>query len=165
MITRHVSPPLALTLAVCGLSACGAAPRSDSSAAAPAAIATPATMVVEKPWVRSTEGSADPARTAAYMNLANRGDVEVAVVAADADVAQCSEIHLMWPDKSMYVAPDGVRVRARDDVHLAPGGPHIMLIGLTRPLPVGDEVTFTVRFSDGTQQVVRAPVKRFTADG
>jgi len=45
---------------------------------------------------------------------------------------------------------------------LAPGANHIMLIGLTRPLLAGDEVSVTLTFSDGTEVALTAMVKDYT---
>ena len=49
--------------------------------------------------------------------------------------------------------------------HLAPGGPHIMLMGLTRELPAGsEELACTLTFDDGQTIDILAPVKEFTEE-
>jgi hypothetical protein len=47
---------------------------------------------------------------------------------------------------------------------LKPGGYHVMLMKLTRPLAAGDEVTLTLDFSDGTTRTLTVPVKTFAEE-
>lgn len=158
-----------LLLPVAALVALSATACSSATPAAPAASApAKAALTIEKPWVRGTEGAKDTTMTAAFMSIANPGDQDVRVVGAESPVAGMVQVHEMATvDGKMVMreAKDGVRVPAGGHEHLAPGGPHIMLMQLKQPLKVGDEVTVTVRFSDGTQQVVKAPVKKFTEEG
>ncbi|WP_460770816.1 copper chaperone PCu(A)C [Mariniluteicoccus flavus] len=158
---------LALGLAALPLAACSnstsAAPGATASASAPAQAA----IIVEKPWVRSTEGSKDTSMTAAFMNLTNPGDKDISVTRAESAVAGRVEVHeMVTVDGKMVMreAKNGVVVKAGKHEHLAPGGPHIMLMQLKQPLKVGEEVTVTVHFSDGSQQVLKAPVKKFTEE-
>jgi len=44
-------------------------------------------------------------------------------------------------------------------VELKPGGFHMMLMGLTRPLKVGDKVQFTLNFEKAGKIPVMAEVK------
>ena len=65
----------------------------------------------------------------------------------------------------MKKSEDGIVVPAGKHEHLAPGGPHIMLMGLTRELPAGsEELACTLTFDDGQTIDILAPVKEFTEE-
>jgi copper(I)-binding protein len=53
-----------------------------------------------------------------------------------------------------------IEVPAAGRVELKPGGLHVMLIGLERPLQEDEVVPITLRFADGSEQTVDAPVRR-----
>lgn len=126
-------------------------------------------VIAGEPWVRSTDGAQRPDMTAVYVNLTNPSDEDVMLVAADCgDVAEATELHeMVMVDGKMVMqeAEGGLVVPAGSHQHLAPGGPHIMLVGLTRELPVGsEEVTCTLSFDDGSSREIVAPVKEFTEE-
>ena len=120
-----------------------------------------AQVAVDAPWVRATV----PQQTAtgAFMRLTASGDLRL--VGARSDVAQNTEVHEM--------AMQGQMMRMRQvaalplprgqAVALAPGGYHVMLIGLKRPLSAGEQVTLTLVFEDAngkrSEQTVKAPVR------
>ena len=52
-----------------------------------------------------------------------------------------------------------VDVAAKGEAALAPGGNHVMLIGLTQQLKEGQQVDLTLKFSDGSSQQLTAPVR------
>ena len=65
----------------------------------------------------------------------------------------------------MQKAEGGLVVPKESHLHLAPGGPHVMLMGLTRELPAGGkEVSCTLTFADGQKIELLAPVKEFTEE-
>ena len=49
-----------------------------------------------------------------------------------------------------------------DTVRLAPGGYHVMITGLTRPLEVGDTLGVTLTFTRGGAVELQAPVLTYT---
>ncbi|HSP52928.1 MAG TPA: copper chaperone PCu(A)C, partial [Cryobacterium sp.] len=65
-------------------------------------------------------------------------------------------------DMVMQEKPGGFVVPAGGSIELAPGGSHIMLMGLTGPLAAGDEATFTLTLDDGSSLEFSAPVKDYT---
>ncbi len=144
--------------AVVVLSACG----GGTAAEAPGVLAA-------DPWVRTTDGAERPDMTALFVNLTNPGDEDVTLTGADCgDVAETTEIHEMVTQDGQMVmrkAEGGVVVKAGSHEHLAPGGPHIMLMGLTRELPAGsEELACTITFDNGQSIEVLAPVKQFTEE-
>ncbi len=54
---------------------------------------------------------------------------------------------------------DKITIPAEGSVALAPGGLHVMIMGLTQKLAVGQKVPIVMRFADGKEQTVTAIVK------
>ncbi len=75
--------------------------------------------------------------SAAYLKITNNGVSDDRLIAAKATIAQRVEIHSMEMDQGvmrMRAVDGGLAIAAGDSVTLAPGGLHIMLIGLTTDL-------------------------------
>ncbi len=149
-----------IVLAGSGLAALGACSSGGSSS-------DPA-IVVEDPWVRTTDGATDATMTAAFMSLVNPGDANVSLTGASSSVAMMCQVHEMVKGADgkavMQEAKNGIVIPAGSHAHLTPGGFHIMVMGLKQKLPVGSEVTFELKFSNGTSKIVVAPVKVFTEE-
>ncbi len=157
-----------LTRRLVVLGAAGGLALLTSCSSKPAATAAQPDIVVESPWVRTTDGSTDTTMSAAFLTLSNPGDANVSLVGASTSVANMCEIHEMVKDSSgktvMQKAPNGVAIPAGSHLHLTPGGYHVMLMGLKQPLPVGSEVTVELAFSSGQKLTVTAPVKVFSEE-
>jgi len=54
----------------------------------------------------------------------------------------------------------GIEVPAGGQVELKPGGYHVMLIGLTRDLAVGEKFPVTLEFASGATLQVEAEVRQ-----
>ena len=75
--------------------------------------------------------------SAAYLKITNNGVSDDRLIAAKAPIAQRVEIHSMEMDNGvmrMRGVDGGLAITAGDSVTLAPGGLHIMLMGLTTDL-------------------------------
>ena len=156
---------LGVTVALAG---CDAAPEAGADGA-PDAGATPAEMSALNPWVRMSimpEGSdapdAPPVNSAAYLVLRNTTDTADALVAVETEVSDTAEIHSVTMDDGVMRmrAVDSVVVAAGGEAVLEPGGYHIMLIGLRRPLSEGDSVALRLVLRSGETLDVVAPVLR-----
>lgn len=120
-----------------------------------------AQVAVDAPWVRATV----PQQTAtgAFMRLTASRDLRL--IGARSDVAQNTEVHEMAMQGQMMRMREvaAVPLPRGQAVALAPGGYHVMLIGLKRPLSAGEQVTLTLVFEDAggkrSEQIVRAPVR------
>lgn len=113
----------------------------------------------EKFWMRS--GLKD-GNSAAYMMLTNFTDQDVALVGASSDVAAAVEIHLssMGADGTMQMAQqESVAIPAGKALELKPGSYHVMFIGLTKDVAVGDEVTLILHFDGYDDITLTVPVK------
>ena len=124
-----------------------------------------AQVAVDAPWVRATV----PQQTAtgAFMRLTASRDLRL--IGARSDVAQNTEVHEMAMQGQMMrmrQVPELPLPRGQA-VALAPGGYHVMLIGLKRPLSAGEQVMLTLVFEDASgkrsEQTVQAPVRPLSA--
>lgn len=120
-------------------------------------------------WVRTTEGAKRADMTAVFVNLTNPSGEDRVLTGADCgDVAKSTELHEMVKRDGQMVmqeAKDGIKIPAGGHEHLAPGGPHIMLMGLTRQLPAGsEELTCTLTLDNDQRIEITAPVKQFTEE-
>ena len=120
------------------------------AAAAPAVAATPALLQAVQPWSRPAAAGGNGA---GYLTLVNRGKAADALVGADSPVAQKVEMHASSMAGGVMKMSQETRVPlpAGGQVAFAPGGRHLMLIGLKKPLKTGDKVPATLRFASGQQ--------------
>jgi hypothetical protein len=100
------------------------------------------------------------AEASAFFVLANRGATAVAFTGALTPAADSVLIHRVVGGLMQPAMP--VDVRAHGFVSFAPGGYHLMLEGLRRPLAVGDTVTLELLFSGAAPLTVRVPVLNYT---
>lgn len=98
--------------------------------------------------------------SAAFMNVMNNSNSEVAMLSAESSVAQNVELHSNTMDggKMKMRRVDQIALQGNTKVALEPGGLHIMFIGLNRSLAEGDTVDLTINLSDGTSESLEIPV-------
>lgn len=179
---RVVGTSLALLIGVLGASVAGCGTPGTSSAAgtpaptgstqvtgspSPVDSRAPAVRVVQ-PWVAATTPER-PTAAGAFVQLVNDTDQPARLVGARTAIAGTVEVHETVPGPDgpvMQPKVGGITIPAHGSVTLAPGGDHVMLMGLDRPLRPGDEVILTLLLTGdafGSAQLrVRAPVKAFT---
>ncbi len=118
-----------------------------------AALATD--IEVTAAWARATAGASQ--NGAAYVTVTNRGP-DTAIVRANAAVADRVSLHTHQMDGDvMRMRPvERIDLPSGADVTMAPGGLHIMLIGLVEPLNEGDQFPLTLELADG--QVITSTV-------
>ncbi len=103
-------------------------------------------LFIEHPWARATAGSAR--NGAVYLIVVNRASRSDWLVGAASKAAERVEFHVS------ETVNDVMTMRAADAVELArdvpvvfkPGGLHLMLRGLTRPLKQGELFPLTLHF-------------------
>ena len=96
--------------------------------------------------------------TGAFMEITNGTDADVTLTGADVTFAERAEVHEVTGGV-MQKKEGGLPIAAGETQVLAPGANHLMFIGLAKPVKAGEELTFTLQFSDGTTVEVTAPVK------
>ena len=118
----------------------------------------PPKIAVGDAWARETA----PGQSAAvYLTLANTGAGDDRLVAADSPAADSASLHSSSSSGGvarMRALPDGLDLAAGDRLELAPGGTHIMLTGLKRPLAAGRTVELRLRFARSGQQTLAVRV-------
>lgn len=143
-----------LALAGCGVTA-DAVP---DDAAAPAG----QNVTLTDGWVKA----ADSGMSAAFGELTNAGPEDVTVVSATTEASSMLELHETVENETgemvMREIEGGFVVPAGDTLGLEPGGNHLMLMDLADPLEAGEEVTFTLTFSDDSTYEFTVPVKDYS---
>jgi copper(I)-binding protein len=85
-----------------------------------------------------------------YVTLVNHGKADALVGAESPDAASVEMHASSMAGGVMKMAPEArTPIPAGGRVSFAPGGRHLMLIGLKRPLKVGDRVAATLKFASG----------------
>lgn len=112
-------------------------------------------------WVR--EPVPGRAVTAAFVVIENAGAADLQIVGATCDAAGTVEMHEMVRSGDMMkMAPvKSIVVPARGKVELRPGGLHLMLFELKKPLKEGDTVNLTLTTDTGARVQAAAAVKKF----
>lgn len=120
-----------------------------------------ASVEISDAWCRPTPNGAQAA--ACYLTLEASGDNRVTGVATP--LATSAAIHDMTMEGGvmrMSEMPDGLPLPAGTPMILAPGGKHVMLMGLTAPLVEGISVPLTLTFSATPAMTVQAAVRQLT---
>ena len=99
--------------------------------------------------------------SAAYLSIANKGGEDDVLVEARSPMAERVEIHDMtMEDMVMRMRKlDSLPVAAGASVELAPGGKHIMLIGLAGSLEEGESLPLTLVFEKAGEIGIEAPIR------
>lgn len=99
--------------------------------------------------------------SAVYMTIRNPGAQADRLIKAESDAATVVELHNVANNNGvMSMFPvEAVEVPARGEAVLKPGSYHVMLIGLTRDLTVGDTVTVTLTFAQAGATTITAEVR------
>ncbi len=121
-------------------------------------------VAVEQPWTRAApQGGVG----GAFMTLRNTGTTEDRLLAVTSPLAGKVELHETRRDGDvMRMRPvDTIPLPAGAAVALAPGGLHVMLIGLQKPLAAGERVPLTLRFERAGAVTVEAEVLAAGARG
>lgn len=118
---------------------------------------------VSKAWMRP---AAQGGNGAAYFLIQNRSDGADELTGATSDVAQTLELHesKMEGDVMQMHHAMSVPIEGNTSLEFAPGGWHVMLIGLNRDLNVGDEIQITLKFRDHEDITVTVPVQEQELD-
>jgi periplasmic copper chaperone A len=135
-----------------GLGAC------EQNRGADAPLLDPNTRLeVSDAWARAVTGS-DTGRvhSAAYFMLINHTAESMVLVEARADAAARTEIHetSIEDDIARMRPAEQVEVPAGEARSFEPGGTHLMLMDLRRDLEAGQSLSITLRFADGSEEVV-----------
>jgi hypothetical protein len=124
-----------------------------------------AEVTVTEPWVRGTVPGMKA--TGAFMQFVSKTDTRL--IGANSPAAKVVEVHEMtMVDNVMRMrAAPSIAVAAGKPLELRPGGYHVMLVDLVRPLETGGTVPITLIFEgkDGKRETVevKAAVRELSA--
>ena len=182
--SRRASRPVLAALAavlVVGTAACSDDKKSEettvtSSASAPAESAA---TTISGAWARTSPANAD--KGAMYMTITSATADKLINAAVDTAISAKTEIHEMvmepatsssethattmgstgnsMPGAMAMRKIDSLDIPAGTAVELKPGGYHVMLIGLVKPLVAGSNVELTLTFEKAGDVKVTVPVR------
>ena len=105
---------------------------------------------------RATVGSMSS--SSAYVSVMNHGKMADRLLDATSNLARKTELHLMEMDNGvMRMRPikGGIELPAGKTIHLAPGGYHVMLMGLKAPLTAGSTFEITLVFQNAGEKTIQ----------
>ena len=148
-----------LSAAALTLAACGQPAEKPADAAA-----VPGTVTVADAWCRPTPNGAKAG--GCYVTLTAATDDRL--TGGSTPRAGSLQVHEMKTENGMMKMAEltgGLPLPAGQAVALAPGGNHMMLIGLTAPLVAGETVPLTLQFASAPAITVQAQVRQPAMDG
>lgn len=100
--------------------------------------------------------------SAAFGTLSNTSEQPIALQKATIiNSTATAELHQSIKEKGVVkmLPVDSITIPAKQSVELAPGGLHIMLINLPKPLEAGKTIALELAFDNGTTLKIEAPIK------
>ena len=121
-----------------------------------------AQVSVDKPWSRATPPGAKVG--AGFMQLRNAGAAD-RVVGASSPVAGRVEMHVTVRDGDVVRMREvkSFEIPAGGSFELKPGGAHLMLLDLKRPLKKGEKVPLTLKLEKGGELKTELTVEEMGA--
>lgn len=101
--------------------------------------------------VRARDTKPGTNNSAIFMNIKNASNADVKLVGVHSSVCKSTEIHTHKMENGMMAmiqVKDAV-IPKNGETKLAPGGLHIMLMDLNKPIKDGDKVDLELKFSNG----------------
>lgn len=142
------------------LTGCGGA-GSSGPGAAPNTAGETSELAVTDAWVKSASGG----MTAAFATLTNTTDHQVTVTGVTTQASgmvQLHEVVMVGGVSQMQPKTGGFVVPPHGTHTLAPGGDHIMLMDLAKPIQPGDSLPFVLSLRDGTTVRFTAVAKDYS---
>lgn len=116
-------------------------------------------LTIKSPWSRPAMAGMNGV---GFMTIANTGARPVKLVSAESPLAGKVEIHrsaMANGVMTMRRQDDGVTIPAGGATAFAPGGYHLMLMGLKKPLAEGQKAPVTLIFDNGRRAAVELTVQ------
>jgi copper(I)-binding protein len=123
-------------------------------------------LTIEHAHARSSMGNMP--NSAAFLQIANKGKSDDALLSASAAIAERVELHTMSMEGDVMKmrAVDSVELKAENTISMKPGqGPHVMLFGLKKTLKAGDKFPMTLNFRKAGAVEVLVEVMDIAAHG
>lgn len=122
-------------------------------------------LTIGHPWSRELPPNA-PAG-AAYFTLHNQGTQADRLLGASTPRAQKSELHTHVHQNGLMKMQQipAVDIPAHGEVTFQPGGNHVMLFGLDKPLKAGEQFPLTLQFEKAGKVEVQVKVESADSHG
>ena len=105
-------------------------------------------LKISAPWARATPKGASVG--GGYLTITNMGSQSDRLIGGSAAICKSVQVHEMKMDNGvmkMRELANGLEIKPGQTVTLAPGGYHIMFMGLKQPLKKGEHVKVTLQFA------------------
>ena len=148
-----------LLVALVGALSLGASACSSDTESADTTLPAETTFTVDGAWARTSPMESTVG--AAYMNITASADDALVGASVDMSVAMMTQVHetTTAADGSMGMQEiASIPMVAGTPLALEPGGFHIMIMKLVKPLEVGTSITVTLTFESGATTTVDVPV-------
>lgn len=119
-------------------------------------------VTVKNAWVREAPGGTRV--TAGYMELHNTSDSDERLLGVSCLIADKTEIHLSYQDENNMAhmkKVDRVEIPSNGVVEFAPGGYHIMLMGIDENFNNNETVDIELEFEKSGKKTVKAEIRGF----
>ena len=116
-------------------------------------------LSVAHPWARPAKVGEN---SAAYFVIENRSSTDDVLLGVRSEIASATEIHASMDDGNGVMSmqmQESVPVPAHEHVEFQPGSLHVMLVGLTQDLEVGQTISLVLQFEEAGEVTVQAIVK------
>lgn len=112
---------------------------------------------IDDAWARSGQTGQ---MTGAFMEIKNKGAADK-LISASSDATKVTELHASDTSNGVMTMRkvDAMDIPADGELKLKPGGYHIMLIDLNRPLVAGETLPIKMKFEKAGDVTVQAKVK------
>ena len=114
---------------------------------------------VREAWSRATPPGAKLG--VAYMEIRNRGPQAERLIAASTPLARSVEMHVTQRDGEVMKMRQvqGFDIPARERITLRPGGSHLMLVDIAKPLEKGERFRMRLRFERAGEMEIELQVQ------
>lgn len=168
--TRRINLSVAVLAAgTLMLSACGSSDETDAASTTTPTETQSATtgsepvqsgpVTVTDQWVKAIPDIKESTMTGAFGKLTNNSDKAITIVSAKNSISEHTELHeTVMVDGAMKMreVADGFTIEAGQTRELKPGSDHVMIMKMTKPLAVGQEMKITLQTKDN--QTIEFPV-------
>lgn len=141
-----VPAALALGTAV-ALTGCGSSEPSDNATASQTQQASP--VEAKELWIKAAKDN----MTGAFGTVTNTSDQDLTITGGKSDYADIVEMHETVSDGAggmqMKRKDEGFTIKPGESKMFEPGGDHIMLMKITKPIEPGEKITITLDSSQG----------------
>lgn len=89
--------------------------------------------------------------TAVYMQIQNNSNKEIALIEAESNISDFTELHANFYDRGMMkmLKIPEIKIKPKSEISLEPGSLHIMLIGFIQKPTLNSKVSLSLRFDNG----------------